>query len=75
MYISAHAENIVGIPDNEGLDLIWELTNHATQRKCLWEYKWTGRGDSVTWDNRNTMRKVTEWTWNHTDRVRDMRQI
>jgi len=43
------AETIVGMPEKEGHDLIWELINHATRQLkfCFWECKWQGPGHLV----------------------------
>jgi alpha-ketoglutarate-dependent 2,4-dichlorophenoxyacetate dioxygenase len=73
MYVSSHAEYVVGQPKDEGLELIAELICHATQPKYFWACKWQGPGDMVMWDNRSVMHKATEFAGS--DRVvRDMRR-
>jgi len=73
MYVSSHADKVVGMSDEEGLKLITDLIKHATQDKYFWCCKWQGPGDMVMWDNRSVMHKATEWAgsdkW-----VRDMRR-
>ena len=73
MYVSPHADKAVGMPDKEGLDLITELIQHATQPKYFWCCKWQGPGDMVMWDNRSVMHRATEWAGSNTT-VRDMRR-
>jgi len=73
MYVSSHAENVVGWPADEGLKLITELIKFATQDKYFWNCKWNGPGDMVMWDNRTVMHKATEWAGSD-KYVRDMRR-
>lgn len=73
MYVSSHAEYVVGQPADEGLVLINELIRHSTQPKYFWECRWQGPGDMVMWDNRSVMHKAAEWA--RSDKfVRDMRR-
>ena len=50
-------ESIVGMPDDEALDLVAELMAHATQPKYEYRHQWR-YGDMVIWDNRSVMHKA-----------------
>jgi taurine dioxygenase len=50
-------ESIVGMPDDEALDLVAELMAHATQKKYEYRHQWQ-YGDMVLWDNRSVMHKA-----------------
>ena len=50
-------EGIVGMPDDEALDLVVELMAHATQPKYEYRHQWR-YGDMVLWDNRSVMHKA-----------------
>jgi len=50
-------ESIVGMPDDEALDLVAELMAHATQKKYEYRHQWQ-HGDMVLWDNRSVMHKA-----------------
>jgi taurine dioxygenase len=50
-------ESIIGMPDNEALDLVAELMAHATQKKYEYRHQWH-YGDMVLWDNRSVMHKA-----------------
>jgi alpha-ketoglutarate-dependent 2,4-dichlorophenoxyacetate dioxygenase len=56
LYLSSHASHVVGWPIPEGLDLLRELTEHATQPQFVYTHKWQ-LGDLVMWDNRVTMHR------------------
>jgi alpha-ketoglutarate-dependent 2,4-dichlorophenoxyacetate dioxygenase len=56
LYLSAHAERIVGWPVAEGRLLLNDLNAHATQREFVYSHKWA-KGDLVIWDNRCTMHR------------------
>jgi alpha-ketoglutarate-dependent 2,4-dichlorophenoxyacetate dioxygenase len=56
LYLSAHAERIVGWPVAEGRLLLHDLNTHATQREFVYSHKWA-TGDLVIWDNRCTMHR------------------
>lgn len=56
LYLSAHIGRIRGWPTPEGLMLIRELTEFATQRPFVYRHEWTV-GDFVIWDNRCTMHR------------------
>ena len=50
-------ESIIGMPDDEALDLVTELMTHATQKKYEYRHQWQ-YGDMVLWDNRSVMHKA-----------------
>jgi taurine dioxygenase len=50
-------ESIVGIADNEALDLVAELITHSTQKKYEYRHQWH-YGDMVIWDNRSVLHKA-----------------
>jgi taurine dioxygenase len=50
-------EAIVGMPDDEALDLVTELMTHATQKQYEYRHQWR-YGDMVLWDNRSVMHKA-----------------
>jgi taurine dioxygenase len=50
-------EGIVGLPDDEALDLVAELMAHATQPQYEYRHQWR-YGDMVLWDNRSVMHKA-----------------
>jgi taurine dioxygenase len=50
-------EGIVGMPDDEALDLVAELMAHATQPQYEYRHQWR-YGDMVLWDNRSVMHKA-----------------
>jgi taurine dioxygenase len=50
-------EGIVGMPDDEALDLVAQLMAHATQPKYEYRHRWR-YGDMVLWDNRSVMHKA-----------------
>ena len=50
-------EAIVGMEDDEALELVAELMAHATQPKYEYRHQWR-HGDMVIWDNRSVMHKA-----------------
>ena len=50
-------EAIVGMEDDEALELVAELMAHATQKKYEYRHQWQN-GDMVIWDNRTVMHKA-----------------
>ena len=50
-------ESIIGMPDDEALDLVAELMTHATQQKYEYRHQWQ-YGDMVLWDNRSVIHKA-----------------
>lgn len=57
LYLSSHASHIVGWPKPEGMDLLYELSDIATQTGLVYTHKWT-ENDVVFWDNRFTMHRA-----------------
>lgn len=60
LYIASHAGRVIGMPDDEGAQLIEELTAHAVQRQFVYTHRWR-QDDLVIWDNRCTMHRGTEF--------------
>lgn len=56
LYLSAHADHIVGMPVPGGRLLLAELTEHATRPENVFTHTWQA-GDLVIWDNRCTMHR------------------
>jgi taurine dioxygenase len=50
-------ESILGIEDDEALDLVAELMAHAIQKKHEYRHQWR-YGDFVIWDNRSVIHKA-----------------
>jgi len=57
LFLSAHASHIVGWPLPEGRDLLYQLSDFATQPRFVFEHRWTVH-DLVIWDNRSTMHRA-----------------
>jgi alpha-ketoglutarate-dependent 2,4-dichlorophenoxyacetate dioxygenase len=57
LYLSSHASHVVGWPVPEGIDLLLELTEWATQAAGVYTHRWEP-GDMVMWDNRFTMHRA-----------------
>jgi alpha-ketoglutarate-dependent 2,4-dichlorophenoxyacetate dioxygenase len=57
LYLSSHASHVVGWPIPEGIDLLHELTEWATQPNGVYTHNWQV-GDLVMWDNRFTMHRA-----------------
>jgi alpha-ketoglutarate-dependent 2,4-dichlorophenoxyacetate dioxygenase len=72
LYLSSHASHIVGWPMPEGLDLLYELVDRATQPAFVYTHAWR-LFDIVMWDNRVTMHRARRHT-PETD-PRDMRRV
>lgn len=56
LYLAAHAQRIIDMPDSEGEALLTELIEHATQRQFVYTHRWR-QHDLVMWDNRCTMHR------------------
>ena len=56
LYLSAHADHIVGMPVPGGRLLLAELTEHATRPDNVFTHTWQA-SDLVIWDNRCTMHR------------------
>jgi len=72
LYIAKHASHIIGWPADEGLALINELIDFATQPQFVRAVAWKQPGDLVIWDNRCTMHRATPFE--DTVHRRDMRR-
>jgi len=57
LFLASHAGRIVGGPVAEGLLLLPELMEHATQRELVYRHRWKV-GDLVMWDNGATMHRA-----------------
>ncbi len=51
LYIGNHATHILGLPEAEGVALLAELRDHATQPRFVYVHRWR-IGDLMMWDNR-----------------------
>ena len=71
LYLSAHIGRIIGSPRPEGLCLIRDLTEIATQPEFVYTHKWE-QYDLVMWDNRQTMHRARPYDDIH--EIRDMRR-
>lgn len=60
LFLSSHAGRIAGWPIPEARILLRELTEHATQRECVFTHCWQV-GDLVMWDNRTTMHRARRY--------------
>ena len=56
--VSGSSFRIEGMPDDEALDLLDELTRHATQERYQLRLKY-GVGDLVVWDNASLLHSAT----------------
>ncbi len=72
LYLSSHAWHIKDWPMPEGLDLLYELSDFATQPQFVYSHKWK-LNDLVMWDCRVTMHRARRHT-PETD-PRDMRRV
>jgi len=57
VYVSSHASHVVGWAIPEGIDLLYELMDRATQPENVYTHQWQV-GDLVMWDNRFTMHRA-----------------
>ena len=58
LYLAAHAARIIDWPVADGLLLVMDLMEHATQRQFVYSHEWRD-GDFVIWDNLATMHRAT----------------
>jgi alpha-ketoglutarate-dependent 2,4-dichlorophenoxyacetate dioxygenase len=58
LYLASHAARVIGMPPADGLLLVMELMEHATQRQFVYSHEWRD-GDFVIWDNLATMHRAT----------------
>src|SRR5436305_1069732 len=71
LYLASHASHIVGWPVPEGMLLLRELIEHATQPEFVYRHAWR-QGDLVIWDNRCTMHRGRSFD---ETQYRDLRRI
>jgi alpha-ketoglutarate-dependent 2,4-dichlorophenoxyacetate dioxygenase len=71
LYLASHASHIIGWPVPEGMLLLRELIEHATQPEFVYTHRWRV-GDLVIWDNRCTMHRGRRF--DETQR-RDLRRV
>ena len=72
LYLSAHIGRLEGMPVPEGLAMIRDLTEHATQRDFVHSHSWR-QHDLVMWDNRCTLHRARPFE--DTTYPRDMRRV
>ena len=58
LYVGAHAQEVVGMPLEEGRALLEELTTFCTQAKFVYSHAWRVH-DLVIWDNRCALHRAT----------------
>jgi alpha-ketoglutarate-dependent 2,4-dichlorophenoxyacetate dioxygenase len=58
LYVGAHAQEIVGLPAEDGRTLLDDLTAFCTQPQFVYSHPWRD-GDAVMWDNRCTLHRAT----------------
>jgi alpha-ketoglutarate-dependent 2,4-dichlorophenoxyacetate dioxygenase len=58
LYVGAHAQEIVGMPPEQGRRILDELTAFCTQPQFVYSHAWRD-GDAVMWDNRCTLHRAT----------------
>ena len=58
LYVGAHAQEIVGMPPQEGRALLEELTAFCTQPQFVYSHPWRVH-DLVIWDNRCALHRAT----------------
>ena len=71
LFVGAHTERIVGLPEAESRALIDELLSFATQPRFIYAHQWRA-GDILIWDNRCTLHRGTEYDYRR--HKRDMRR-
>ncbi len=72
LFLSSHIGRIEGMPVPEGLFLIRDLLEHATQRDFVYSHAWRVN-DLVIWDNRATLHRGR--AYEDTLYPRDMRRV
>lgn len=60
LYLASHASHIVGLPMDEGRELIEMLMAHATQPEFVYAHQWEP-ADLVMWDDTWTMHRATPY--------------
>jgi alpha-ketoglutarate-dependent 2,4-dichlorophenoxyacetate dioxygenase len=71
LYLASHASHIIGWPMPDGMLLLRELIEHATQPEFIYRHAWR-KGDLVIWDNRCTMHRGRAYD---ETQPRDLRRI
>jgi alpha-ketoglutarate-dependent 2,4-dichlorophenoxyacetate dioxygenase len=71
LYLASHASHIIGCPVPDGMLLLRELIEHATQPEFVCRHAWR-QGDLVIWDNRCTMHRGRAYD---ETQPRDLRRI
>jgi alpha-ketoglutarate-dependent 2,4-dichlorophenoxyacetate dioxygenase len=72
LYLSSHIGRVEGMPVPEGMCLIRDLLEHATQRDFVYRHAWR-QHDLVVWDNRCTLHRARPYE--DTTHARDMRRV
>ena len=52
------AGTIIGMPEQDGDELLRELRDFATQPRFVYRHHWSA-GDAILWDNRSTIHAAT----------------
>ena len=60
LYVGSQATHVVGWPRDQGVALIEELIEYATQPRYVHTHKWTV-GDLVIWDNQRVNHRGLPW--------------
>lgn len=71
LYLASHASHILDWPVPEGMLLLRELIEHATQPQFVYAHRWRV-GDLVIWDNRCTLHRGRPFD---ESQPRDLRRI
>ncbi|WP_137124752.1 TauD/TfdA family dioxygenase [Roseomonas sp. HF4] len=72
IYLSSHIGRVEGMPVPEGMALIRDLIEHATQRDFVYSHRWK-QHDLVMWDNRCTLHRARPFE--DATYPRDMRRV
>jgi alpha-ketoglutarate-dependent 2,4-dichlorophenoxyacetate dioxygenase len=56
LYLGSHASHIIGLPVEQGRELLRSLTEFATQPRFVYRHHWQ-LADLVVWDNRCTLHR------------------
>jgi alpha-ketoglutarate-dependent 2,4-dichlorophenoxyacetate dioxygenase len=72
LYIGAHASHVVGLPLEEGRELLDALFERATAPRYIYSHGWRA-GDLVIWDNRCTLHRAGG-DYDDLTHVRDLRR-
>ncbi|MBP0465174.1 TauD/TfdA family dioxygenase [Roseomonas sp. PWR1] len=72
LYLSSHIGRVEGMPVPEGMCMIRDLVEHATQRDFVYRHAWK-QHDLVMWDNRCTLHRARPFEDN--TYPRDLRRV